>query len=54
MAISIDFSNISTNFLGKQTNNSDQGAMIRWPIVPHVAKLKINVTKGIRVCCFTS
>jgi len=38
MAISIDFSNISTNFVGKQTNNSDQGA-----IVPHVAKWKINV-----------
>ena len=46
MAISIDFSNISSNSLGKQTNNSDQGAMIRWPIVPHVAKLKINMAKG--------
>jgi len=34
MAISIDFINISTNFVGKQTNSSDQGAMIRWPIVP--------------------
>jgi len=34
MAISINFINISTNFLGKQTNNSDQGAIIRWPIVP--------------------
>jgi len=34
MAISIDFSYISTNFMGKQTNNSDQGAIIRWPIVP--------------------
>jgi len=34
MAIFIDFSNSSTNFLGKQTNNSDQGAIIRWPIVP--------------------
>jgi len=33
MAISIDFSKISTNFLGKQTNNSDQGAIIRRPIV---------------------
>jgi len=33
MAISTDFSNISPNFLGKQTNNSDQGAIIRWPIV---------------------
>jgi len=50
-AISIDFSNISTNVLAKQTNNSDQGAIIRWPIVPQsawpivprVAKLKINV-----------
>jgi len=31
--------------LGKQTNNSDQGAMIRWPIVPGVAKLKINVAQ---------
>jgi len=29
MAISIDFINISTNYLGKQTNNSDQGAMVR-------------------------
>jgi len=51
MAISIDFSNISTNFLGKKTNNSDQGAIIRWPIVPRsawpivprMAKLNINV-----------
>jgi len=49
--ISIDFINISSNSLGKQTNNSDQGAIIRWPIVPRsawpivprVAKLKINV-----------
>jgi len=54
MAISIDFINISTNFLGKQTNNSDQGAIIRWSIVPqsawpivsHVAKLKVNVAQG--------
>jgi len=54
MAISIDFSKISTNLLGKQTNNSDQGAIIRWPIVPRsalpivprVAKLKINVAQG--------
>jgi len=46
MAISIDFSNISTNFLGKQTNNSDQSASIRWFIVPRVAKLKINVAQG--------
>jgi len=54
MAISIDFSNSSTNFLGKQTNNSDQGAIIRWPIVPRsawpivhrVAKLTINVPQG--------
>ena len=46
MAISIDFSNILSNSLGKQTNNSDQGAMIRWPVVPHVAKLKINVAQG--------
>jgi len=37
MAISIDCINISTNFLGKQTNNSDQGAMVRWPIVPRSA-----------------
>jgi len=37
---------MSTNLLGKQTNNSDQGAMIRWPIVPRVAKLKINVAQG--------
>jgi len=48
MVISIDFINISTNFLSKQTNDSDQGAMVRWPIVtrsawpvvPRVAKLK--------------
>jgi len=54
MAISIDFINISTNSLGKQTNNSDQGAMGRWlivtrsvwPVVPHVAELKINVAQG--------
>jgi len=54
MAISIDFSKISTNFLGKQTNNSDQGAIIRWPIVPRsawpfvprVTKLKINAAQG--------
>jgi len=51
MAIFIDVSNSSTNFLGKQTNNSNQGAIIMWPIVaqsawpivPRVAKLKINV-----------
>jgi len=46
MAISVDFINISTNVLGKQTNTSDQGAIIRWPIVPCVAKLKINVAQG--------
>jgi len=46
MAKSIGFSKISTNFLGKQTNNNDQGAIIRWPIVPHVAKLKTNVAQG--------
>jgi len=46
MAISIDFINFSSKFLGKQTNNSDQGARIRWPIVPRVAKLKINVAQG--------
>jgi len=54
MAISINFSNISTNFLGKQTNNSDQGTIIRWPIVPWsawpivswMAKLNINVPQG--------
>jgi len=34
MAISIDFINISSWFLGKQINNSDQGARIRWPTVP--------------------
>jgi len=48
MAISIDFSNISTNLLGKQTNNSDQGAIIRWPIVPRPGKIYF------RVCCYTS
>jgi len=37
MAISIDFVNISSNIFGKQTNNSDQGARIRWLIVYHVA-----------------
>jgi len=54
MAIFIDFSKSSTNFLDKQTNNSDQGAIIRWPIVPRSAwpivpravKLKINVPQG--------
>ena len=46
MAIFIDFSNRSTNFLGKQTNSSDQGAIVRWPIVSRVAKLKINVPQG--------
>jgi len=35
MAISIDFSNISSNSLGKQTSNSDQGAIARWSIVPN-------------------
>jgi len=34
MAISINCINILTNLLGKQTNNTDQDAMIRWPIVP--------------------
>jgi len=43
MAIFINFSNSSTKFLGKQTNDSDQGAII---ILPHVAKLKINVPQG--------
>ena len=60
MAISIDFSNISSNSLGKQTNNSDQDAIIRWPIVsrsvwpivPHVAKLKINVPQGKFILAF--
>jgi len=38
MAIFIDFSNSnSTNCLGKQTNNSDQDAIIRWPIVSRSA-----------------
>jgi len=54
MAKSINFNNISSNFLGKQTNNSDQGAIIRWPIVPRsawpivpwMAKLNINVPQG--------
>jgi len=51
MARSIDFSDFSTNFLDKQTNNNDQGTIIRWPIVPRsawpivprMAKLNINV-----------
>jgi len=46
MAIPINFSNILTNFLDKQTKNSDQGAIIRWPIVPRVTKSKINVVQG--------
>jgi len=46
MAISIDFITISSNSLGKQNNNSEQGARIRWPIVPRVAKLEINVAQG--------
>jgi len=29
----------------KQINNGDQGAMVTWPIVPRVAKLKINVAQ---------
>jgi len=45
MAISVDFSNISTNFLGEHTNNSDQGAIIRWPIVPRMTKLNIICLK---------
>jgi len=36
----IDFINTSSNFLGKQNNNSDQGARIRWPIVPRSAQEK--------------
>jgi len=40
--------------LGKKASNSVQGAVIRWPIVPrsawpivpHVANLKINVPQG--------
>jgi len=52
MAIFINFSNSSTNFLGKQSNNSDQGAIIRWPIVPRVAKLKINVPQGKFISVF--
>jgi len=43
MAKSIYFSKISTNFLDKQTNNNDQGAIIRWPIV---ATLKTNAAQG--------
>jgi len=44
----MDFTSISTNLLGKQTNNSDQGAMpilprSAWPFVPRVIKLKINM-----------
>jgi len=50
MATSIDFSKISSNSLDKQTNNIDQGAIIRWPIV---AKLKINVAKGKFILEFT-
>jgi len=37
MATSIYFINISSNLLGKQTNNSDQGAMIGWLSVPRSA-----------------
>jgi len=46
ITIFIYFSNISTNFLGRQTKNSDQGAIIRWSFVPHVANLKINAPQG--------
>jgi len=58
MAISIDFINISTNLLGKQTNNSDQDAIIRWPIVSlahcaRVAKLKINMAQENFILEFT-
>jgi len=52
MAKFIDFSNSSTKFLGKQTNNSDKGAIIRWPIVPRVTKLKINVPQGKFISVF--
>jgi len=61
MAVFIDFSNSSTNFLGKQTNNSDQGAIIMQVahcapvIVAHcarVAKLKINVPQGKFISVF--
>jgi len=38
--------------LSKQTNNSDQGARIRWPIVLRVAKLKINVAQGKFILAF--
>jgi len=46
MAISIDFIDISSNFVSKQTNYSYQGAIIRWLIAPGVAKLKINLAHG--------
>jgi len=46
MVISIDIFNISNSFLRKQTNNRDQGAMVRSPIAPRVATLKINVIQG--------
>jgi len=41
----MNFIKIWTNILGKQANNNDQGEIARWPIVPHVAKLKINVVQ---------
>jgi len=40
MAISMYLTSISINFLSKQTNNSDQSAMVSWPIVPHLASWK--------------
>jgi len=43
MAKFIYFRKISTNLLDKQTNNNDQRAIIRWPIV---ATLKTNVAQG--------
>jgi len=60
MAISIDFIDISSNLLCKQTNNSDQGARFRWLIVPwsawpivlRVAKLKINMAQEKFILAF--
>jgi len=59
MVIFIDFVNISSNFLGKQTNNSDQGAMIMQVAHALCPCGQIENKCGsrkiyFRVCCYTS
>jgi len=46
MVISIDSINISSKFLGKQTNNSDLRVQGSGGPLCRVAKLKINVAQG--------